>query len=1227
MEMKVTYWLTTFMMLAGMAFGTNPTLTIDRIDGNSGVLTIWYTTSDPEGEELITADCAYSTDGANWHSIGAEAISNNGPKLPGSSYITWDTERGANNLAAAPYDSVHFRMCIKDLGETWRTVVPMPSPRDWPVATVVNGKIYVIGGSNNTGWLSSVEAYDPSKDQWHSAASMPTQRCRMAVAEVGGKIYVRGGQNESRYLTMVEEYDPVSNRWRQVSPMPTGREHFTATAVNSKIYAMGGYAGGDLNTVEEYDPSTDEWRAVASMPIARWGFASTNMDEHIYVAGWGMLTSYDPIADEWQQISTMATNRHSLGLVHVDNQLYAIGGAGSSPHRALDTAERYDPDFGQWSSLSSMPVASRYLAVVTVADKIYAIGGSNTGNDPLSIVQEYIPTSWQAASHSVTINLQNHLRSIVTFPEQHSSVHGEVVIQGSAEAVESTNALQSWVVEFAPGDDAEAGFRPIMSANQPVADGKLGVWNTTTLADGVYTVRLRVIDAHAQVAFTTLTLTVDNTPPDAPVIHVNSGGATANYTRSRATLHVTGYAEPGTLIKQASLLDTTGDVIADVQLLLLLDSTGELSGEIPGLDLSAMNSISLSITIADAADNDTVGISSSLSIDDNAPTVHIHTPIAGAHFNRSPILVQGDSADTFSGIQKLEIHTGFAWEPVAGVGPEWSYNFTPPVADIPLVLQVRATDNAGNETLSEPVTIQYLTALPAANLAQPVSGTQLAGRMNITGTADDMDRDLADLQWTLEYAPGADANNGWVAITQQKGKAVRGDQLAEWDVNALPDGPYTLRLTVQNALDKVSVKCGGLFKSPATPETPYPPNQPATVTTERSDGKVILHCTNFSDPNATDIHAASQWQVSGTSGDFSHPIFDSGRDTTHLTALTLPRGLLNVNTIYVWQVRHQDDQNQWSTYSKEGLIAATPSSGVIGAFLLDLNSGLNMISIPVRTDAVYTARRLSEELSATLVMRLDAETQRFIPYIPGYSDGDGFVLQGGEGYIVNVLAPQNITFTGTVWNNAAPTLPMEPGTWAFALAGNIAVETPVPSSILVVLSHPHAGWSLREVLPGTGGSFTLGTADITRHAVVSVGDRLELRVQDAAGHTLAEQNIQITERMRHEARLILPRVMVRTTPAMSQLLPNFPNPFNPETWIPYVLAEPGEVILRIFDAQGYEVRRLELGWRSAGWYDNRATAAHWNGRNHTGEQVSSGAYWAVLQASSISTARRLLLLK
>ena len=98
-------------------------------------------------------------------------------------------------------------------------------------------------------------------------------------------------------------------------------------------------------------------------------------------------------------------------------------------------------------------------------------------------------------------------------------------------------------------------------------------------------------------------------------------------------------------------------------------------------------------------------------------------------------------------------------------------------------------------------------------------------------------------------------------------------------------------------------------------------------------------------------------------------------------------------------------------------------------------------------------------------------------------------------------------------------------------------------------------------------------------------------------------------------------------PEKTALLHNYPNPFNPETWIPYQLAEPTEVTLDIYAMNGVLVRRLALGYQPAGIYQYRSRAAYWDGKNEVGESVASGVYFYTLTAGDFTATRKMLIMK
>ena len=123
------------------------------------------------------------------------------------------------------------------------------------------------------------------------------------------------------------------------------------------------------------------------------------------------------------------------------------------------------------------------------------------------------------------------------------------------------------------------------------------------------------------------------------------------------------------------------------------------------------------------------------------------------------------------------------------------------------------------------------------------------------------------------------------------------------------------------------------------------------------------------------------------------------------------------------------------------------------------------------------------------------------------------------------------------------------------------------------------------------------------------------------------QKVNITDPTFQRGIENLQSLLASLIPEKTALLANYPNPFNPETWIPYQLATPANVTISIYSADGPLVRTLVLGNQSAGLYQNRSRAAYWDGKNSVGESVASGIYFYTLSAGEWTATRKMLILK
>ena len=125
----------------------------------------------------------------------------------------------------------------------------------------------------------------------------------------------------------------------------------------------------------------------------------------------------------------------------------------------------------------------------------------------------------------------------------------------------------------------------------------------------------------------------------------------------------------------------------------------------------------------------------------------------------------------------------------------------------------------------------------------------------------------------------------------------------------------------------------------------------------------------------------------------------------------------------------------------------------------------------------------------------------------------------------------------------------------------------------------------------------------------------------------AAQQLDLTDTTSQRGILFLQQLLRTLTPKETTLLANYPNPFNPETWIPYELAKDANVTLHIYAMNGTLVRRLTLGHQPAGMYQSHSRAAYWDGRNAFGEPVASGLYFYTLTAGDFFSTRKMLMRK
>ena len=136
-----------------------------------------------------------------------------------------------------------------------------------------------------------------------------------------------------------------------------------------------------------------------------------------------------------------------------------------------------------------------------------------------------------------------------------------------------------------------------------------------------------------------------------------------------------------------------------------------------------------------------------------------------------------------------------------------------------------------------------------------------------------------------------------------------------------------------------------------------------------------------------------------------------------------------------------------------------------------------------------------------------------------------------------------------------------------------------------------------------------------------------LTAAEVRGWLTDAKSLDIKDPIMKQGIMVLEELLRSLAPTETQLLPNYPNPFNPETWIPYRLAKDAFVTLTIYDQAGQVVRTIDVGHQPAAIYESRSQAIYWDGRNQVGEKVASGVYFYHLAAGDYSATRKMLILK
>ena len=296
---------------------------------------------------------------------------------------------------------------------SWVSKASMHVARSDLGVAVLNGKIYAISGTTESGyipnnegndykakgWITNVnEEYDPLTDSWSFKTPIPTPRYNFAITAYQNKIYCMGGiinwhSGNISYTAVNEVYDPARDSWETKAPMPIATSA-QANVVGGIIYLVGG--GSDDTITQAYNSSTDSWAIKKSMPTASNSpppntlstLFSVVLDNKVYVMSYSGHSSlnwvYNPVNDSWRsEISSSPRflkegNWWSQAAVATTGimatkQIYVF--FARYPYSTYLPNSAYELSVGTWMAAASVPTYRQNFGVVVLDDIIYAIGG------------------------------------------------------------------------------------------------------------------------------------------------------------------------------------------------------------------------------------------------------------------------------------------------------------------------------------------------------------------------------------------------------------------------------------------------------------------------------------------------------------------------------------------------------------------------------------------------------------------------------------------------------------------------------------------------------------------------------------------------------------------------------------------------------------------------------------------------------------------------------------
>ncbi|KAF7644623.1 hypothetical protein LDENG_00218930 [Lucifuga dentata] len=249
----------------------------------------------------------------------------------------------------------------------WRALRPMDVPRYQHGVALLGGFLFIVGGQSTYDTkgktaIHSAYRYDPRFDKWLQIASLNEKRTFFHLSALKGKLFAVGGRNESGEIDTVECYNLRKNEWTFVTNMVEPHYGHAGTVHGDLLYISGGIT---RDTFQKelwcYDPLTDIWSRRADMTELRGLHCMCTVGDRLYVMGGNHFRGssdyddvlgceyYSPKTDQWTVVASMPRGQSDVGVTVFNGQIYVVGGYSWNSRCMVDIVQRYDPEQDMWN--------------------------------------------------------------------------------------------------------------------------------------------------------------------------------------------------------------------------------------------------------------------------------------------------------------------------------------------------------------------------------------------------------------------------------------------------------------------------------------------------------------------------------------------------------------------------------------------------------------------------------------------------------------------------------------------------------------------------------------------------------------------------------------------------------------------------------------------------------------------------------------------------------------